>query len=348
MALPIPANFLVQQGNGEVLLTWSQVQGATGGYSIERSNDGGVSYSVLGTTLTTELSYVDSSVVVNTEYYYRIQAFDTGPTNQSPYTAPQATVPTETGAMSLGQLRYLAQVRADRLNSNFVTKFEWNQYINQSAFELRDLLVTLYEDYFMAEPFRFVTNGTSTAYNLPNGTASVVDMLGNPGAPFHKLLGVDCGLDNTNNAQVTLGKFDFIRRNDYVFPNISSSYMGVFNLKYRVMGGKIRFIPTPSANQIITLWYIPRMTTLLADSDVLDGIGGWTEYIIVDAARKALLKEESFEEAAALTAEKDALKRRIEESAMNRDAGAPDTISNTRNSWGFGGGPNGNGNFGGY
>lgn len=348
MALPTPANFLVQQGNGEVLITWSQVAGSDGGYDVQRSDDGGVTFASIGTAPEDELFYVDSTVTINTQYAYKVRAQNIGLTSVSPYTTSQSVVPVETGAMSLGQLRYLAQARADRLNSNFVTKSEWNQYINQSAFELRDLLVTVYEDYFLAEPFRFVTDGTSTAYQLPDGTDAVVDMLGNPGAPFGKLMGVDCGLSNSNNAQVTLGKFDFIRRNDYVFPNISSSYMGVFNLKYRVMGNKIRFIPTPSANQIVTLWYIPRMTTLLKDSDVLDGISGWTEYVIVDAARKALLKEESYEQAQAMLIELQMLKKRIEETAQNRDAGAPDTISNTRNSWGFGGGPNGNGNFGGY
>lgn len=352
MALPAPANFLVQQGNGEVLLTWSQVQGLdatpNGGYTIERSDDGGVTYGNLAGVPPTQLYYVDTGMAENVQYFYRMLAYTAGASILSPYTTPQSVVSVETGAMSLGQLRFLAQCRADRLNSNFVTKTEWNQYINQSAFELRDLLVTTYEDYFLAEPFRFITDGTTTAYSLPDGTVNVPDMLGAAGAPYGKLMGVDCGLDNSNNAQVTLGKFDFIRRNDYVFPNISSTYMGVFNLKYRVMGNKIKFIPTPSAGQIITLWYIPRMNVLLSDSDVLDGISGWTEYVIVDAARKALIKEESYEQAQALTMELQMLKKRIEEAASNRDAGAPDTISNTRNSWGFGGGPNGNGNFGGY
>jgi uncharacterized protein YdcH (DUF465 family) len=90
------------------------------------------------------------------------------------------------------------------------------------------------------------------------------------------------------------------------------------------------------------------MTALLADTDIIDGVSGWTEYIIVDAAIKALHKEES--DTTALMAQKMALKQRIEETAMNRDAGQPDAISNTRfqTGWGSYGPPNGDGGFGGY
>jgi hypothetical protein len=70
---------------------------------------------------------------------------------------------------------------------------------------------------------------------------------------------------------------------------------------------------------------------------------------VVDAAIKALAKEES--DVTELMAEKAMLKQRIEESAQNRDAGMPDTISNTR-SWssrtGGYGGPGFDGSFGGF
>ena len=91
------------------------------------------------------------------------------------------------------------------------------------------------------------------------------------------------------------------------------------------------------------------MTQLLSDSDILDGVSGWTEYVIVDAAIKALLKEES--DTTVLMAQKLALIKRIEETAMNRDAGQADTISNVRTwgeRWGAYGGPGFDGSFGGY
>lgn len=114
------------------------------------------------------------------------------------------------------------------------------------------------------------------------------------------------------------------------------------------MGSNIQFIPTPAGNQIMRIWYIPRLTQLVQDTDIMDGVSGWTEYVIVDAAIKALQKEES--DVSALMVQKEALIKRIEESAANRDAGQPDTISNTRTwseRWGGWGGGGYDGGWGG-
>jgi hypothetical protein len=332
----IPQNLIAQQGNGQIYLSWDQVAGATG-YPLQRSTDN-VNFSTIATLTAAE--YLDPSVIVGTTYYYRVAS-----TNgiQSSFSSSVSAVPALTGEMSLGQVRLLAQQRADRVNSNFVTKEEWNSYINQSYTELYDLLVTLYEDYYVAPPLTFQTDGSTSQYTLPNGSNF-------SGAPaFYKLLGVDCGLGANNNAWVTLHKFDFISRNRYVFPNVTSTFLGVFNLRYRVVGNTLFFIPTPSANQYIRLWYIPRVATLLKDSDMLQSISGWVEYVIVDAAIKCLQKEES--DVTVLMAQKQMLIDRIQSSAMNRDAGQPDTISDVRTfgeRWGGYGSPNGDGSFGGY
>ncbi len=106
------------------------------------------------------------------------------------------------------------------------------------------------------------------------------------------------------------------------------------------MGSNIEFIPTPSGNQTIRLWYIPRMVELLKDTDTTtSGISGWIEYVIVRAAKYALDKEES--DSSRLTEELMFLKQRIEESAPSRDAGLPDTISDSRSNTGWGRGWNG-------
>jgi hypothetical protein len=234
----------------------------------------------------------------------------------------------------------MAQQRADRVNSNFVTLTEWNSYINQSYYELYDLLTTVYEDYYLAAPILFQTDGVNYQYDLPNGSNY-------DGAPaFYKLYGVDCGLNTNNNSFITLNRFEFADRNRFIFPNLGSTFYGVFNLKYKVIGDKLHFIPTPAANQTIRFWYQPRLTELLADNDVMDGISGWTEYVIVDSAIKALQKEES--DVSVLYAQKGALIKRIQDSAMNRDQGQPACISDVRNNnrWGRGNGPGNGGGAG--
>jgi len=329
MAIPLPPNnFTVQQGNGQVLLTWSLVAGALS-YSVQRSIDG-VVFSPLATPSLN--SYIDLTALINAQYYYQVASVNMD--GISPYTDYLGIVPTNPGYMTLGQVRDAAQQRADRVNSNFVTFTEWNSYINQSYFELYDLLVTVFEDYYLAPGILLATDGTTYQFPLPNGSNTFLSSAFPPvivtPPPFYKMWGVDMGLDAsfTSNAWFTLRKFDAIERNAYVYPQINSSILGVFNMRYRVVGNFLWCIPTPAGNQFIRIWYIPRVKTLLQDIDILDGVSGWSEYVIVDAAIKALQKEES--DVRELTAQKMMLRQRIEETSMNRDVGQPDTISNTR------------------
>ena len=339
MAIPsIPQNFIVQQANRQVLASWDLSAGATS-YVVQRSTDQ-TSYSTIATVTAT--SYLDSAVTVGTQYWYQVSASNTN--GSSSYTNPLVVIPAPTGEMSLAELRLRAQQRADRVNSNFITKEEWNNYINQSYFELYDLLITSYEDYFVATPAQFQTNGSQYQYPLPDGATTFTNGISGTGTftapPFYKLMGVDLSLNTTNNnGWVTINKFNFIDRNRFVYPNTASTIYGVFNLQYRILGTNIEFIPTPTANQPIRIWYIPRLTELLQDTDItVAGISGWTEYIIVDAAIKALQKEES--DVSVLLAQKQMLIKRIEDTSVNRDAGQADRISDTRgqaNPWGFNG-----------
>lgn len=322
----IPQNVYLQQGNGSAFLNWSLVAGATS-YSVNRSTDG-VTFSVVGSPSTNY--YLDSTVTVGTNYYYQVASVNASGT--SAYSAAQSIVPTNTADVSLGQLRLMSQQRADRVNSNFVTLPEWNSYINQSYFELYDLLVDTYEDYYVTGPTSLTTTG-SNLIALPTN--------------FYKLMGVD-GSPGSTNAFVTLKKFNFIARNRYIYPQLPNTLLGVFNPQYRLVGNNLMLIPTPQAGQTIQIWYIPKLTQLLQDADILTGVSGWSEYVICDAAIKALQKEES--DVSVLMAQKMALIKRIEESAMNRDAGQPDTISDTRSfsdRWGGYGGLGWDGPYGG-
>lgn len=338
----IPQNFLVQTSNQQILVSWALSAGATS-YIVQRSLDN-VTYSTIATVSGSPLAtqYLDTAVTLGTQYWYQVSASNG---TQSGFTGAQSAIPTPTGEMTLSQIRLAAMQRADRVNSNFVTQPEWRNYINQAMFELYDLLVTVYEDLYIAPPIQFVADGSTFLYPLPNGSNTFQNAL-NPAVtftprPFYKLIGVDLALNTANNAFVTVNKFNFSDRNRFVYPNSASSIYGVFNLQYRLLGlNQIEFIPTPSGNQVIRLWYVPRLIELLADTDTTDtGISGWIEYVIVRAAKYALDKEES--DSSVLTQEIAFLKQRIEETAANRDAGLPDTISNTRkggNGWGWDGG----------
>lgn len=346
MALPaIPQNLLVQQANVQVLLTFNLVALATT-YPIWRSTDN-ITYTQIAAPAINQ--YTDTTVTRGVQYFYKVGSLNIS--GSSPLTNPVSIVPTGTGEMTLGQIRLAAQQRADLVNSGFVTTSEWNSYITQSAFELYDLLTTTYQDYYLAPQALFLTNGTDMQYPIPDGILSFQNPDGSSfvAKPLYKLVGVDVGLSNNNNAWFTIQKFNWIDRNKFVYPQLNSTILGVFNMSYRMMGNNIELIPTPSANQYIRLWYIPRMVQPLADTDIIDGISGWTEYVIIDAAIKAMQKEES--DCTVLGVQKADIIKRIEDAAGNRDVGIADTVSDTRSlnsRWGTGYGPNGTGGFGGF
>lgn len=328
----IPQNIILQTGNSQNFVSWPIVAGATS-YSVQRSIDG-VNFTTVGTPVRNQ--FLDTTCLVGVEYFYQVASTNvSGTSSYNTPDYPKSIVPCLPGQINLGYLRYLAQLRADKLHSEFLTTDEWNANINQSTFELFDILTTKYgEDFFVASPYTIETTGAKN-YALPDGSAAFAVNNVTPPAVY-KMIGVDCGVAVGNNAWVTLPRYNWIDRNRFIYPQLQANALGVFNLSYRQMGNQLYFIPNPSAGQFIQIWYVPVMTMLLQDTDMLSfSISGWSEYVIVDAAIKALLKEESFDHANALMGSKAALLERIETTAANRDVGQPNTISDTRSNTGF-------------
>jgi len=97
---------------------------------------------------------------------------------------------------------------------------------------------------------------------------------------------------------------------------------------------------------LIGFWYFSILRHMVLDSDMLSfSISGWGEYVIIDAAMKAMIKEESTEKWNTLAQTKAGLIERIETTASNRNVAEPNSVSNTRatsgdpglSSWGNGG-----------
>lgn len=194
---------------------------------------------------------------------------------------------------SLATLRARAQQESDLVNSDFVATTgavpEWTQLINGSYLDLYGQLVTTYEDYFVANPFSIVTDGINNQFALPSD--------------FFKLRGVDLQVQGAN-LWVTLKPFNFPERNRFQLVNS----------------------PAPMSGQTLRLWYVPVPTPLAVDADLTVDIPGlgYEEFIVLDAALKALDKEES--DVSVKMARRDAIVKRIEGEAANRDAGEPSSI----------------------
>lgn len=325
-----PQSLNVEQSDGNILLTWNGSLGAIG-YQVQRSTDG-VNFTNLATVGLVP-QYLDPLPGIGITYYYQVAA--TNLSGTSTYSSVMQMVAAPPSEMSLGELRLRAQQTADRVNSQFVTTSEWNAFLRLAMYELYDILITSYEDLF-ASKFVFInTNGTTQNYAVPDGVSNYLGGIyggvsGVPAEAFYKLAGMDLGINTSNNAWVTLIKYNFIDRNKYVYPNSTSTIYGVYNMAYRLMGNFVNVIPTPAGNQQIRMWYSPKLPGLLADNDLTTlGYSGWLRYPIVRAAKYALDKEEG-SDTSKLDQEIAYLKIRIEQASQNRDAGVPDTISNTR------------------
>lgn len=335
---PQPQNVVAQQSDGNILLTWNGVVGSTN-YLVQRSIDG---VNFVPYSATPFVQFIDALPGIGIKYYYQVVAVNINGTG--PYSSIVYSIAAPPSEMSLWELRLRSQQTADRVNSGFVTDSEWNAFLRLAMYELYDLLIDTYEDYGIASPILLPTTGNVFQYPLPDGSTNYLGGVfggnsGPPAAAYYKLSGVDLQVNSSTvtPSWVTIPKYNWIDRNQYVYPNSTSTIYGVYNMRYRVMGQFINFIPTPAGNQVMRLWYAPRLKGLLLDTDLTDiGISGWLRYPIVRAAKYALDKEEG-SDTSKLDAELSLLKLRIEQGASNRDQGIPDSISNTRRNTGFGG-----------
>lgn len=230
-------------------------------------------------------------------------------------------------SVTLATLRSRARTEADMVVSQFVSDTELNGFINDSLSEVYDLILAQDPDYYLnPTPCEFTITSASDAYPLPDD--------------FYKLRGVDTQLSAIGNQWVTLEPFEFKQRNLYNWAPVDWNILGVANVKYHLLGpssgsSQIKFIPNPISSQVIRLWYVPACPVLASDSDTFDGVNGWDEYAVVDAAIKCLQKEES--DTSLMMARKAQLEQRITEMATGRDSGtAPVTVDKfTSNSFPF-------------
>lgn len=210
--------------------------------------------------------------------------------------------------VTLLELRTQARQRANMERSQFVSDAEFNTYINLSGAELHDILIQKFGNDYYSNSSN-ITLANQPSYALPSD--------------FYKVLGVDLVLDASNS--VALKKFEFADRNmkNYYYVSDHDTLP-----QYKVTGDAIYFIPQNNhSGKTVVFWYIPVYTKLLTDTDVLKGFNGWEDYIVVDAAIKALVKEES--DTSELFKIKNDLLRRIEAASENRDSAHPHKMVQT-------------------
>jgi hypothetical protein len=332
--LPAPSapnanSVILQTGNGQNLVSWPIISGATS-YTVQRAPDG-VNFTTLASP--TVNLYLDAAVLVGVQYWYQVAAVNGSGSSAFTPSAPVSIVPSTVGQISLGYLRYMSQLKADMINSTFLTTDEWNFGLNQSAYELYDILVTHFGDNYFLAPFLLITLTGNQSYPIPDGTNYPINGVNSPA--LYKLVGLDANVSGAapgiNAGWVPVARMNWSDRDRFTtFPGQAGALNNIYEMSYRPMGSQI-FIFPPNVNQLLRMSYVPMLPQMLLDTDMMPfSISGWSEYVIVDMAIRALLKEESFDQAAALGQRKAALLERIETTASNRDAGEPNCVSNIR------------------
>ncbi len=304
---------------------------------------------------------------------------------------------------TLGSIRWQAQQQASLENNQAVSTPEWNGYLTNSYKRLYNMLVGAYDNNYNVAPlFQFVSTN-SQYYPLPDGTLVSIGST-TPAPALFKLLRVDLQYSGSPTGFVTLKRYNEIETNKYAFPNSAINQLGWTNLKYKLQGTNIKFIPIPMSGQTVQIEYIPKPTqlqyinvcatvgsmslsmndvtdlaigmnvqgpsgnsviplgatiasvqaspinqvtlsvpTLSAsptqtvafwnDAVIFDGISGWEEFVILDAAIKAQIKQEN--PSAELVQERAILIDEIQGLAEARDQGQAFHVSDVLGANGF-------------
>ena len=236
----------------------------------------------------------------------------------------------------MARTRQLIDLRNDAYQfadtQNALARFpvsEVNQYICQGVANLYDVLVASNGNYFESQA-TIVTDGVSTVYALP--------------ADYMRLLLCQMNIGNFQGVtgfNVPLPEFNLNER-----PVLSSSTPGFsgFAFAYRVHGGTtaqpgttqstinvnygIEFLPRPSANIQILLFYVPSCPLLVNDTDTLDTINGWDHYASLYAAK--CMKQKDDLDTRPIDSMMADIKVRIQGMAPHRNVTAPTRINDTR------------------
>lgn len=211
---------------------------------------------------------------------------------------------------TLAELRAEVRQRADIENSQHVLDPEITRYINQSGAALHAKVVEAGDDHY--------TNRVQGTLAAVIGSA-VVTLLAVP-ADYYKLLNLSVTV-NGRRWPLERGTWDeFVLMQD-------AGIGGRIPPKYRQTGvSALTIFPAISAagGEAYGLIYAKAYVDLAADGDTLDGRDGWEEWVVIDAAIKCVVKEES--DPRALQAEREQVWARIKEQVATIDQANPHRV----------------------
>lgn len=218
--------------------------------------------------------------------------------------------------VTLLDLRTRVRQRANMENSTFVTDSEVSSLVNEGIAGLYNLLIQARGQEYYSIDYVFSTVANQQIYDLP--------------ADFYQLLDVTAVIENHTHKLIRYQMADMaaLRDSGMTSPATLPRYRlrGEFNTTTNV--AQIQILPVPNQVFAIALYYVPAPVLLSADSDTCDGIAGFEEWVVLDAAIRCLQKEES--DVSFLAAEREKVEMRIRYLRDDRDAGDAPRVQDVR------------------
>lgn len=156
-------------------------------------------------------------------------------------------------------------------SENTISDTEITDYINEAASYLHQHLANSSEDYYTTKTQLTVSSGASSC-NLPSD--------------FFKLRALDLMTGSDGYREVL--DYTVAERNDY--RGYSGLYHWPANVRYKLEGSTLTFIPTNSAAGTYHLTYTPQYTNLSSGDDTVSFPMNWHDYVVCYAAIQCLMK----------------------------------------------------------
>lgn len=190
--------------------------------------------------------------------------------------------------VTLTTFRAAVRERSDTVNSGRVTNAKLDRLINSSMKRFYAKVIELDPDAYTTRVVLATASGQAYAA-LPGDFLKLCDVAWDPN-------GVVSGPTSAIGAETRpLTRFALQERHLYVGTN---GWTEDRPISYRLLSTvtnvqRIEFLPVPTAQAVIVVWYIPALTALSADADTFDGRSGGAEWIIWDAAIAIMIADES-------------------------------------------------------
>jgi hypothetical protein len=211
-------------------------------------------------------------------------------------------------SVRLDALRTISRLYADErtdTTTSFITTSECNLLINQAIGEYYDELVQARgHEHFISSTDITTASGTAN-YSLPADFLQLLRVVVKWSTRWHEIV------------------------RDYKLPEEPRlNNFGVWGRDgmkaYRIVDQEIRFQPTPTSVETITLDYVPTFTDLVNDTDTFNFENGWEKVVCLNVAIEMRMIQD--EPTTQLVARRDTQLERIRKAAEERAAAEPHRV----------------------